>query len=382
PYTAALDYTFGAAATEKSSNVGEIKVLEERRVVDHGFEKTKKSFTSTAMTCETVHFVLWSDGTREESHHKWVTPRSLKNGESFSKVCADNTNRTSRPSMETKSSQKTYKDSEGGSWSGIEENSAISATVEFNGASNASLAWTALEMNSVTLKVDEDVLEFGRDGYNFNLNPTLGGSTKSGDYKVYPYTAALDYTFGAAATEKSNNTGTIKVLEETPFFPEEWGKLEKVIATTTLSEDAKDWDYVWSLHFHNASTGKYYVLPVILINEDPDTPVWNFSQVESCSKADYDLYNGAYYYKGVKNAVASDEREWMQWAMTSSTAYGTIKYRTAMSKNWDAPSYVNGHPTVFTKRYAFSIENGRLFASDTYSEKRITDSHCVNGGWK
>lgn len=360
----------------------------ERVIVDHGFDgtKTKKTWTPTTLTCKGVHFILWNDGVREETIHEWTVNRTLVNGPAYERVCKDNTNRTSKPSItDLKSSAKTHKDENGGNWSANEEKATIGAYVVLNGADNANLTWSATEYNDVVLKVGEDVLEFGHDVYDFTLNPALGAGSVKGDYMVYPYSAVLNYVFGNASAKQATDKGSI-LVEESRFFKEEWGKLQFVAQTTTISENTKKWDYVWSLHFYNENTKKYFVLPVILTYASPDVPIWNFADVEECDKKSYDLYNSAYYYNGVKNAVAEDNREWMQWSIAATgsekLAYGTIKYRTAADKAWDWESAVNGRATVFTHRYELKVTDGRLFVKDTYNGKNVTDSHCVNGGWK
>jgi hypothetical protein len=208
------------------------------------------------------------------------------------------------------------------------------------------------------------------------------------DYTVYPYTAKLNYKFGEAAAKESTDTGSIKVEEKT-FFKKEWGTLERVEQTTTMSKDMKSYSYVWSLHFYNKSNGKRYVLPVVLEKSAPQKPLWDFSLVEECDKSHYDKYNSAFFdprSKTWKNAWAEDAREWMQWSLaeegSAKKAYGTTVYETAKAKGWDTPSYVSGRPTVFTHRYELTVKDGRLFATDTYDKVKVTDSNCVNGGWK
>jgi hypothetical protein len=253
-----------------------------------------------------------------------------------------------------------------------------------NGAS-AENVWEATEANEIKVTRKGKTLDFGRDSYSYRNTAKVGTASVSGDYAVYPYSATLSYTFANADVKNAVAPGKIRVEEKT-FFPKEWGKLQSIAQTTTISENTKKWDYVWSLHFYNENTKKYFVLPVILTYASPDVPVWNFSYVEECDKKSYDLYNSAYYYNGVKNAVAEDNREWMQWSIAATgsekLAYGTIKYRTAADKAWDWESAVNGRATVFTHRYEMKVTDGRLFVKDTYNGKNVTDSHCVNGGWK
>ena len=159
------------------------------------------------------------------------------------------------------------------------------------------------------------------------------------------------------------------------FFPKTWGKLQYISQTLTLTGDLRDWCYAWSLHFYNDDSNKYYVLPVILTRSNPDTPIWNFNNVEECDRISYDRYNSAYYYDGLKNAVAEDGREWMQWSNagtgSSKLAYGTIKYRTAEDKNWDEGHKINGHCSTQTSRYNFTLSNGELAVIDTYTSINV-----------
>lgn len=369
----------------------EIKV--ERTLKDTGFDKKKKEWTPTALICSAVHYKLWSDGTREETTHEWRVPRSFAGGPAFERIAKDNYNRTGKPSITNlDKTEKSYIDENSGKWSGIKQDATIGASLEFNGAEGWTLTWTSSEYNNIKLQVGDDVCDFGSDVYDFTLTPSLGTSSVKDGYTVYPYTAVLNYTFGDAAAKQATDKGSIKVAvpEEKRFFKKEWGDLEKVEQTTTMSKDMKSYAYVWSLHFFNKETGKRYVLPTILEKDAPNKPLWDFSLVEECEKAKYDKYNSAFFdprSKTWKNAWAEDAREWLQWSLaeegSAKKAYGTTVYETAKAKGWDTPSYISGRPTVFTHRYDLKVKDGRLFATDTYnSNAKITDSNCVNGGWK
>lgn len=384
PYTGKLNYIFADAPAKESTDNGVIKVKKEKVLKKKGFEK-EIVWGVTSNTYKATYFEEYDDNTKDEVSFSWVRPSTLTNGPAFERIASDNTNNTSEPKMTTKTSSDSYTEKNGGVWTGIVETSTISSTVNFNGAKSADVLFYATETNDVKLEYKGEVCDFGHFTYSCNLTPKLGAGSVSGDYTVYPYTAKLNYKFGEAAAKQATDKGSILVEEKT-FFPKEWGKLRSVAQTTTISENTKKWDYVWSLHFYNENTKKYFVLPVILTYASPDVPVWNFSYVEECDKKSYDLYNSAYYYNGVKNAVAEDNREWMQWSIAATgsekLAYGTIKYRTAADKAWDWESAVNGRATVFTHRYELKVVDGRLFVKDTYNGKNVTDSHCVNGGWK
>lgn len=347
---------------------------------DWDYSSAKKSITPTSIICSAEWVKIYSDGHEERETVKKTFARNLIAKSDFTKDAADNSQRTGEPSAK----DLKVNDKKDGEWSWKEEVTTISSNVALNGAS-AENVWEATEANEIKVTRKGKTLDFGRDGYSYRNTAKVGTASVSGDYAVYPYSATLSYTFANADAKNAVAPGKIRVEEKT-FFPKEWGKLQSVAQTTTISENTKKWDYVWSLHFYNASTKKYFVLPVILTYASPDVPVWNFNYVEECDKKSYDLYNSAYYYNGVKNAVAEDNREWMQWSIAATgsekLAYGTIKYRTAADKAWDWESSINGRATVFTHRYELKVTDGRLTAKDTYTGKTITDSHCVNGGWK
>jgi hypothetical protein len=347
---------------------------------DWDYSSAKKSITPTSIICSADWIKVYSDGHEEKETVKKTFARNLIAKSDFTKDAADNSQRTGEPSVK----DLKVNDKRDGEWSWKEEVTTISSDVKMNGAS-AENVWEATEANEIKVTRKGKTLDFGRDSYSYRNTAKVGTASVSGDYAVYPYSATLSYTFANADVKNAVAPGKIRVEEKT-FFPKEWGKLQSIAQTTTISENTKKWDYVWSLHFYNENTKKYFVLPVILTYASPDVPVWNFSYVEECDKKSYDLYNSAYYYNGVKNAVAEDNREWMQWSIAATgsekLAYGTIKYRTAADKAWDWESAVNGRATVFTHRYEMKVTDGRLFVKDTYNGKNVTDSHCVNGGWK
>lgn len=363
----------------------------ERVVVEKGWDrsKTKEVWTPTTHMCQGTYYWLWNDGVRDEKVYEWTVSRLLTPGDAFDRICKDNSNRTGKPSiLDLKSTPKNKKDQDA-TWSGSEDKATIGTNVEFNGAEKADVLFYSTEVNDIKCQVGDDVLEFGHDAYDFTLSPALGTGSVKGDYTVYPYTAVLSYTFGDSEAKTATDKGTIRVAvpEEETFFPKPWGKLQYVEQTTTISENQKKWDYVWSLHFYNEETKEYRVLPVILAYATPDVPKWDFNLVEKCEKRAYELYNSAFYMPdGIKNAWAEDNREHMQWSIavegTDKMAYGSMRYRTAEDKAWDWESAVNGHATVKTHRYELTVTDGRLFAKDTYNNTKITDSHCVNGGWK
>jgi hypothetical protein len=365
-------------------------------IVDRYSDESKKEkvFTPTTETFKGVIIELWKSGKKNEIPFSWTRQRSLESGPAFERVCKDTYNYTSQPSiLDLKSSNVSKKGDKGEEWTGKEEKASIASNVEFNGAQKADVLFYATETNDVKLTYKDVVVDFGHDAYNFTLKPSLAAGSVKGDYTVYPYTANLSYSFGDAAAKQATDKGSIKVAvpEEKTFFRKEWGDLESVEQTTTFDKNMKRWSYVWSLHFYNKSTGKRYVLPVILEKDAAQKPLWDFSLVEECEKSKYEKYNSAFFdprSKTWKNAWAEDAREWLQWSLaeegSAKKAYATEVYETAKSKNWDwCKEYNNDVPTVKTRRYGLTVKDGRLFATDTYNgNAKITDSNCVNGGWK
>jgi hypothetical protein len=354
-------------------------------IVDAYFDdaKKEKKYTPTTETFKAVFVEKWKSGKVDETPFEWTRNRGLEEGPAYTRICKDTYNYTSTPDINVKSSKVTKKGDKGEEWTANEDKGTISSSVEFNGAEKADVLFYSVETNDVKLTYKGKVQEFGHDSYSFTLKPNLGsGSVKDG-YTVYPYTATLNYTFGDAAAKQATDKGTIKVEEER-FL--KWGDIEYAVATTTMSQNVKTWDYCVSIHMRDKKTGKLYVLPVRFAHNAPHTPIWDFNLVEECSKDTYDKYNSMSYDLDDgrwKNSWAEDSREWLQWTrVETGKAYWSISYQSAKGIDWDKPSYISDRATVNTKRYKCEVKDGRLFITDTYDNVKITDSHCVNGGWK
>jgi hypothetical protein len=398
PYTAKLNYVFGDAPAKDGTDTGVIKVKKEKQVKKEYFEDKQKLFTATTETYKAKHVTEFDDNTKDEVSFEWVRERNLTSGPVFERTAKDNTNRTGKPSiLDLKSSKKTYTDKSGGSWSGNEEKSTIGATVSFNGTEDADVLFYATETNDVQLKYKDAICDFGHDEYSYTLSPALATGTVKDGFTVYPYTATLNYVFGTAAAKQATDKGSIKVAvpEEDKFIPEKYGYVDFAVQSTTHRKDKQGPAWVVSVHTYNEKTGKRYVFPILFEEANPTTPLWgcaatpDWSTVEECSQALYEAYNSAYWFNSLgkwQNAIAEDARQWLQWsryeANGNKKGHGSELYDTAKSKNWDYKSFIDGRATVYTHRYKIEVIDHKLYLTDTYTGKKVTDKYATDGGWR
>lgn len=132
----------------------------------------------------------------------------------------------------------------------------------------------------------------------------------------------------------------------TSSFPSEWGRFLRVSSPCTLAinESDSDWVYVCSLRFEKGS------IPLI-VRKGSSTVELDFSRFEY---SDED-FNSAAYKNGVwRNAIASDEANYMLWKDKNFTAIDAIVYTTASMWGWPNLS-------VFTNDLVGEIRNGYLY---------------------
>jgi hypothetical protein len=345
-----------------------------KHITNEDFDKKseKKTFTPTTETVSVDYVTLYSDGEEIRETFTKVFQRPLTPKSDFVKICADASQRTGEPSL--KNVNKTSKTD--GEWSWNEEVTTITSEVTLNGA-KAENAWEAKEANDIKVTHRGKTYDFGHDAYTVKNSASVASGKLNGSYMEYPYSAVLNYVFATAAAKKATAPGTIKVLEETQFFPPKWGKLKSVAQTTSINKTRTAEVWVWSLRFEKG------ILPVIF-EGDEVAPAWDFSLFEEGA---WEEYNSAFYYKAKKtwvNSKASDEKDYLEWYDSKNNSHGNMDYNTAKAWGWDRKHFKNGRATVFTKRYELEVKDGTLFAKDAYNNNRVmTDEHVnKDGGWK
>ena len=345
---------------------------ESKHIVSEDYDRNsaKKTFTDNTMICSIDFVTTYSDGEIVRTNLKHEFSRSLVCTSNWTSIESSNTNRTNGATLNTSKVNKND-----GEWKWEQENGSISAVVTLAGSSKQN-TWESVEANNVSVTHKGKTYSFGSDTYTLRNTASVANGVENGSYTEYKYSDKLEYTFGNASVKNSTAPGLIKVEEEDPFFPREWGKLLSATETVAPSEDRKTYVYTWSLHFEHGT------LPVV-VRKGSLAPEWKFEYFTSEVN---EHFNGGYYNKSAQawvNTIASDEKAWMEWLNNSGKNEGNMAYSTATAWGWDEGHQVSGHASVHTSRHTLTVTNGELKAKDNYLNKAMTDSNVnKNGGWK
>jgi len=223
--------------------------------------------------------------------------------------------------------------------------------------------WVAKTPNDISIERDGSVVQFGHDEYNMSEGTAkLGAAVAGNSEQVYPYTHALTFGFGGVTAEATVK-GEIKVKEETPVIipdvPTFFGELKGITCIVANNPEHTDYLYTMLAHLKNGR-----VIP----------GVWNRSGEIQWYLADEqngsDNLNGCVYVPAWGKWVpvhAWDSPDCLQYDTASGANADNQMYSTANQWNWDEGRKVNGHPSVTTNRISFSMVNGTVTATDTYT---------------
>jgi len=348
---------------------------EAKHIVSEGWDEAsaEKKFTDDNLYCRVDYVIHYSDGEEVRTKFEHNFARSLvctSNWTSIEASASQTTTGATQTKVETRKSDGNWE------WKGV--TSTIVSGVNLAGSVQSN-SWEAVEADAVFVTYRGSSFGFGNDTYNIsNSKGAVANGVANGDYTDYAYTDVLSYKYGTASVKNSTAKGLIRVeIEEDPFFPKEWGKLLAAYQTVAPNNVTRDgYVYTWSLHFEKGT------MPVV-IQKGSTAPEWHF---ESFTNETDSRINGGYYKRATGkwvNSIASDEKDWMLWLTSNNANLGNVTYSLATSWKWDEDHTVSGHPSVTTKRYDLKVENGTLYAKDTYLNKTMTDSHVnKNGGWK
>ena len=220
---------------------------------------------------------------------------------------------------------------------------SISTTAELQNSSKEN-TWTSVEVENISVSKNGKTFTFDALDYSITADEGRVELMEDGDvFAIYTYNNTISVNV-AENTLNSTALGSITVEKEVKGdFPVEWGRFVGATSTLSVNEEDNDWVYAWSIHFEKGT------LPVIVRKSGNEAEV-NQSQFE------YDTnpkFNGAAYKNGVwRNAIASDEANYMLWADTNCAALDALIYSTATMWKWN-----NGNNTVFNNDFTFSIEN-------------------------
>lgn len=288
-----------------------------------------------------VEFITrYNDGTETSEKVSKTLARSLKctsNWTAYEKNCDQFTHM-----LNVKIAGQDKKND--GEWAWVNETRTIT-NIATLASSEQTNSWTSVDPNSITFTREGQTYRF--DNIKFNAVDEEGKVTlasENDEMSVYAYSAKVNVTFGNN-TISSVAPGKIIVAKEIKGdFPAEWGKFVSATSTLTCNESKTDWVYGWSLHFENGT------LPVVVGKTAANATI-------DQSLFEYDTnakFNGA-VYKNNKwhNAISQDNDHYMLWTNTNGRAMNTLLYSTATIWNWN-----NGHNTVYTSDFTFSVENG------------------------
>lgn len=230
-----------------------------------------------------------------------------------------------------------------GEWNWVNETRTITNVATLAGSEQTN-SWTSVDPNNITFTREGQTYTF--DAVKFDVKDNEGKVTLTSDEEEkaeYAYSAEINVSFGNN-TVNSVAPGKIIVAKEIKGdFPAEWGKFVSATSTVAVDESNNGWVYTWSLHFTNGT------LPVV-VGQNSDKAVIDQSLFENDTNA---KLNGAVYKDNRwMNSIAEDLNHYMLWSNTNGVAKDMLKYSTAAMWNWN-----NGHDSVFSSDFSFSIEN-------------------------
>ena len=311
-----------------------------RTILGYNFRDGKLVVNDNNVIASVVFVTRYSDATEETEKVSKTFSRSLKCTSNWKAYENEETQFTHMLNV-TLSSAKKMND---GGWSWNEETRNITNIARLVGSEQTN-SWVASVPNSITYTRNGqtykfDIIKFDVTGDGGKV--TLASETEEMD--VYSYSAAITVSFGNN-TVSSVAPGTIIVAKSwNPDFPSEWGKFVSATSTVAVNESNNNWVYTWSLHFTNGT------LPVI-VGRDAANAVIDQSLFENDTNT---KLNGAVYKDNRwMNSIAEDKKHYMLWSNSEGVAQGSMIYATATMWNWN-----NGHNTVFTSDFTFSVENG------------------------
>ncbi len=287
-----------------------------------------------------VFVTRYSDGTEETEKVSKTFSRSLKCTSNWKAYENEETQFTHMLNTVLASSDA----KRDGGWSWNEETRNITNIANLV-SSEQTNSWVASVPNNITFTREGQTYTF--DVIKFDVTGDGGKVTLTSDAEemsTFAYSAEITVSFGDN-TVKSTAPGTIIVAKEIKGdFPSEWGKFVSATSTVAVNEGNNGWVYTWSLHFTNGT------LPVI-VGRDAANAVVDQSLFENDTNT---KLNGAVYKDNRwSNSIAEDKKHYMLWSNSEGVAQGSMIYATATMWNWN-----NGHNTVFTSDFTFSVENG------------------------
>ena len=311
-----------------------------RTILGYDYRDGKLVVNDNNVIASVVFVTRYSDATEKTEKVSKTFSRSLKCTSNWKAYENEETQFTHMLNVVLSASKKMND----GGWSWNEETRNITNIANLVGSEQTN-SWVASVPNNITFTREGQTYTF--DVIKFDVTGDGGKVTlasQSEEMDVYNYAATVSVAFGDN-TVSSTAPGTIIVAKSwTPDFPSEWGKFVSAVGTVAVNESNNGWVYTWSLHFTNGT------LPVI-VGRDAVNAVVDQSLFEYDTNS---KLNGAVFKDNRwSNSIAEDKKHYMLWSNSEGVAQGSMIYATATMWNWN-----NGHNTVFTSDFTFSVENG------------------------
>jgi hypothetical protein len=347
----------------------------EPKITSKGFTTVTLTVTDSLIKRHAVHTTEWDNGKKESKTFDLITNWNAYPTTKWESIEKNNTQSTSSAVLSVTSRNTQTREVNGATFKFTRVNATASSNAKLAGSTQQN-GWALFyEEGTSSIEYDGDKANFDNLVFAISNTASVANGTVKNGYTEYKYTDKLATSLNGR-TKYSPANGNIRVKiddpVEPPFFPEEWGVIEGFVQTVANNPNHDDWVYTWSLRFKNG-----YVLPVPVPHTTGGKvgdPVWNFNWVE---KTAVTTYNGGTYEASTGkwiNTTAKDQPNHMVWAR-SGVERATKKYGTAYDENWDEGRLVNGKPSVNTKRFSYTINNGILKVIDTYTGKTM-------GSWK
>ena len=337
-YSNTINVSFGTNVLENTAP-GTIIVEIPRLVERYEIRDTQLEVADNNVTASLTFVTIYNDGTEDSEVMSKMFNRSLiceTNWTSTENSASQTTGETNVSLLNSENRNENY-------WSYTVETYTITTEAQLDNSVQKN-GWKAVETNNIVFEREGVSHNFGQ--LSFTSQSTSSDTHMISENDEVTTHGYINYIAVTLGSNVKNSSAEGKILVYKPWigdFPIEWGRFVGATSTLSVNEGDNDWVYAWSVHFENGT------LPVIVRKSGNEAEV-NQSQFE------YDTnpkFNGAAYKNGVwRNAIASDEANYMLWADTNCAALDALIYSTATMWKWN-----NGNNTVFNNDFTFSIEN-------------------------
>jgi len=319
----------------------------------------KKTISLWSIKTSIDYVIRKSDGSEDRTTYEMDFGWSLIPISFWEVYCENNSYYTGAVSANVdNSTNKTLNTKDGNAiWKWIENAHSLVAEVSVANGTQYD-KWSGKTVNDIAIERNGNTYSFGHDDYELVDNgASLGEVTSSTEEDVYPYTHSINFGY-KGVTAESKAEGKIHIAKTViPDIPTFFGKLKNMTFIVVNNPDHTDYMYSALAHLEGG-----YVVP----------GTWNKSgeiewHLEWQQQVSADNLNGAAYEHSTGKWVpvhAWDSPDMLQYDTKSGANADNQMYNTANEWSWDEGNKVNGHASVTTDRFSFSMEDGVVSVKD------------------